>query len=133
MWKMVDLPNLGAQHVIILIELCFHWRGIFGLEIYCNNILCRKFKSCIIYKEAKRPTLTKATLKSNTVLEYHNDYSQMISKSIYNKTLRPWQNQRHRSREKKIRQKYEFRQAIHCTFGKDTRNTTHRSNNFFFQ
>jgi hypothetical protein len=26
----VDLPNLGAQHVIILTELCFHCRGIFG-------------------------------------------------------------------------------------------------------
>jgi hypothetical protein len=24
----VDLPNLGAQHVFILIELCFHCRGI---------------------------------------------------------------------------------------------------------
>ena len=28
----VDLPNLGTQHVFILIELCFHCRGIFGLE-----------------------------------------------------------------------------------------------------
>ena len=37
----VDLPNLGAQHVFILIELCFHFWGIFGLEIYCNSIpLC---------------------------------------------------------------------------------------------
>ena len=26
----VDLPSLGAQHVIILTELCFHCRGIFG-------------------------------------------------------------------------------------------------------
>jgi hypothetical protein len=25
----VDLPNLGAQHVIILTELCFHCWGIF--------------------------------------------------------------------------------------------------------
>jgi hypothetical protein len=33
-----DLPNLGAQHVFILIELCFHCRGIFGLEIYHNVI-----------------------------------------------------------------------------------------------
>ena len=32
----VDLPNLGTQHVFILIELCFHCWGIFGLEIYCN-------------------------------------------------------------------------------------------------
>ena len=30
----VDLPNLGAQHVFILIELCFHCPGLFGLEIY---------------------------------------------------------------------------------------------------
>jgi hypothetical protein len=26
----VDLPNLGAQHVIILIVSCFHCQGIFG-------------------------------------------------------------------------------------------------------
>ena len=35
----VDLPNLGAQHVFILIELCFHYLGLFGLEIYHNNHL----------------------------------------------------------------------------------------------
>jgi hypothetical protein len=35
----VDLPTLGAQHVFVLIELCFHCQGIFGLEIYCNNFL----------------------------------------------------------------------------------------------
>jgi hypothetical protein len=29
----VDLPNIGKQHVFILIELCFHSWGIFGLEI----------------------------------------------------------------------------------------------------
>ena len=28
----VDLPNLGTQHVFILTELCFHCRGIFGME-----------------------------------------------------------------------------------------------------
>jgi hypothetical protein len=28
----VDLSNLGSQHVFILIELCFHCQGIFGLE-----------------------------------------------------------------------------------------------------
>ena len=33
----VDLPNLGTQHGFILIELCFHCWGIFGLEIYCNT------------------------------------------------------------------------------------------------
>jgi hypothetical protein len=33
----VDLPNLGTQHVCILTELCFHCRGIFGLEIYRNR------------------------------------------------------------------------------------------------
>ena len=32
----VDLSNLGAQHVFILTELCFHCRSIIGLEIYCN-------------------------------------------------------------------------------------------------
>ena len=35
----VDLPNLGAQHVFILIELCFHCQGIFGLEIYRNKMV----------------------------------------------------------------------------------------------
>jgi hypothetical protein len=30
----VDLPNLGTQHVFLLVELCFHCPGIFGLEIY---------------------------------------------------------------------------------------------------
>jgi hypothetical protein len=29
----VDLPNLGAQHVFILIELCFHCQGIFGRDL----------------------------------------------------------------------------------------------------
>ena len=33
----VDLPNLGTQHVLTLTELCFHCPGIFGLEIYCNR------------------------------------------------------------------------------------------------
>jgi hypothetical protein len=28
----VDLLNLGPQHVLILIELCFHCQGIFGME-----------------------------------------------------------------------------------------------------
>ena len=35
----IDLPNLGTQLVFILIELCFHCRGMFGLQIYHNNIL----------------------------------------------------------------------------------------------
>ena len=34
----VDLPNLGAQHVFILIELCFYCRGIFGLEILPQQV-----------------------------------------------------------------------------------------------
>ena len=29
----VVLPSLGAQHIFILIELCFHCRGSFVLEI----------------------------------------------------------------------------------------------------
>ena len=40
----VDLPNLGAQHVFILIELCFHCWGIFGLEIFCNRLLFATLK-----------------------------------------------------------------------------------------
>ena len=35
----VDLPNLGTQHVFILIELCFHCQGIFGLENYLNKLV----------------------------------------------------------------------------------------------
>ena len=30
----VDLPNLGMQLVFILIELCFLYQGLSGLEIY---------------------------------------------------------------------------------------------------
>ena len=33
----VDLPNLGAQHVFIVIELCFHCLDLFELEIYCKK------------------------------------------------------------------------------------------------
>ena len=31
---LVDLPNLGTEHVFILIELCFHCWGISELDIY---------------------------------------------------------------------------------------------------
>ena len=37
----VDLLNLGAQLVFILIELCFHCPGNFGLEIYGNSCVCK--------------------------------------------------------------------------------------------
>ena len=37
----VDLPNLGTQLVFILIELCFHCPGNFGLEIYGNSCVCK--------------------------------------------------------------------------------------------
>jgi hypothetical protein len=33
----VDLLNLGTQHVITLIVLCFHCRGIFGLEKFTTT------------------------------------------------------------------------------------------------
>jgi hypothetical protein len=33
----VALPNLGAQCVFLLTELCFLCRDIFGLEICCNR------------------------------------------------------------------------------------------------
>lgn len=37
----IDLSNLGAQLVLILIELCFYCPDLFGLEICCNkNVLC---------------------------------------------------------------------------------------------
>jgi hypothetical protein len=37
--EVVDLPNLGAQFVFILIELCFHCWGIFRLENYLYSPL----------------------------------------------------------------------------------------------
>jgi hypothetical protein len=33
----VDLPNLGAQHVVILTESCFHYWGIFGMGIFTTT------------------------------------------------------------------------------------------------
>ena len=33
----VNLPKLGVKIVFILIELCFHCQGIFGLETYCHG------------------------------------------------------------------------------------------------
>jgi hypothetical protein len=35
----VELPNLGAQHVIILTELYFHCPGIFGLERFTTTLV----------------------------------------------------------------------------------------------
>jgi hypothetical protein len=34
----VDMPNLDAQHVFILNELCFHCWGIFGLERFTATV-----------------------------------------------------------------------------------------------
>jgi hypothetical protein len=36
----VDLPNLGTQHVIILTESCFHCRGIFVMERFTATKWC---------------------------------------------------------------------------------------------
>ena len=33
----VDLPNLGTQHVIILTVSSFHCQGLFRMESYHNN------------------------------------------------------------------------------------------------
>jgi hypothetical protein len=35
----VDLPNLSAQHVFILIELCFHCWGTFRIEGFTASCL----------------------------------------------------------------------------------------------
>jgi hypothetical protein len=41
----VYLPNLGAQHIFILIELCFHCQDIFGLERFTTtNLYFNQFK-----------------------------------------------------------------------------------------
>ena len=34
----VDLPNLGAQHVFILIVSCFHCQSIIGLERFAVTV-----------------------------------------------------------------------------------------------
>jgi hypothetical protein len=49
----VDLPNLGAQHVFILIELCFHCQGIFGLEVYRNRNQCKTAVTISEYTQSK--------------------------------------------------------------------------------
>jgi hypothetical protein len=49
--SVVDLSNLGTQHVFILIELCFHCQDIFGLENY-RNIHVTFFK-CQIFLAGK--------------------------------------------------------------------------------
>jgi hypothetical protein len=41
----LDMPNLGAQNVFILIESCFHCWVIFGLESYLNNVYVYKHTS----------------------------------------------------------------------------------------
>ena len=41
----VDLPNLGAQHVIILTESCFHCWGIFGRRFTSTGIYILRSKS----------------------------------------------------------------------------------------
>jgi hypothetical protein len=41
----VDLPNLGAQHVFILMESCFHCRGIFGCRFTTAGIPPRSSES----------------------------------------------------------------------------------------
>jgi hypothetical protein len=43
----VDLPNLGTQHIFILIESCFHFQGIFGLDIYPNTTLPTSAIPCV--------------------------------------------------------------------------------------
>ena len=45
----VDLPNLGAQHVFILTELCCPCWGIFGLEIYHNRYYHYLFCSITLF------------------------------------------------------------------------------------
>jgi hypothetical protein len=34
----VGLLNLGAQHIIIITELCFHCRGIFGRRFTATHL-----------------------------------------------------------------------------------------------
>ena len=35
----IDLPNLGAQPVFILIELSFHCQGIFGMKRFTATVI----------------------------------------------------------------------------------------------
>jgi hypothetical protein len=48
----VDLPNPGVQLVLILIELCFLWPGLFGLEIYYNRIIWQVLALSLFWKSA---------------------------------------------------------------------------------
>ena len=41
----VDLPNLGAQHVFILTDSCFHCWGIFGRRFTSTGIYILRSKS----------------------------------------------------------------------------------------
>jgi hypothetical protein len=44
----VDLPNIGAEHVVILIVLYFQCWGIFVLERFTATYPCR-YKHFILY------------------------------------------------------------------------------------
>lgn len=34
----VNLPNLGMQHINILTEFCVFYTGLLGFDIYCNKL-----------------------------------------------------------------------------------------------
>jgi hypothetical protein len=44
--EVVDLPNLGTQHLFILTELCCQYWGIFGLKVHCK-LVCL-FCRCVV-------------------------------------------------------------------------------------
>ena len=64
----LDLPNLGAQHVFILTELCFHCPGLFGLEIYGNRSLeaTARGSHCKSRRESQENHLLVLTLRPGT-------------------------------------------------------------------
>jgi hypothetical protein len=68
----LNLPNLGAQLVFILIESCFHCQGIFGLENY-HNI----YKSMFI----KRNNLLNHKLPT-----IKHNFSIIVPTHLYNKS-----------------------------------------------
>ena len=66
----VDLPSLGTQHVFILIELCFHCLGLFGLEIYIYKSGMLKSPTIIVCGEMCALSFTKVSLTNVVALAY---------------------------------------------------------------
>lgn len=67
---MADLPNLGAQLVLLLIELCYLFTGLFGLENLPQQIhvdfTCRIGLSCLPNKSILEVKGWEVSMERNT-------------------------------------------------------------------